>query len=77
MTRFALVQMQASVCSNFKETACITATPGAGPGTGRAVIYPAPVDFAILFVLVYVQDRSPPRCLLPHPRQRLDSGAQT
>ncbi|MXQ81798.1 hypothetical protein E5288_WYG005035 [Bos mutus] len=45
-------EMQASVCSNFKETACITATPGAGPGTGRAVIYPAPVDFAILFVLV-------------------------
>lgn len=42
--------MQASVCSNFKETARITATPGAGPGTGRAVIYLPPVDF-VIFVL--------------------------
>lgn len=59
--------MQASVCSNFKETARITAAPGAGPGTGSAVIYLAPVDF-VIFVLC-VRAGSLPSKVPPAPPQ--------
>ena len=69
--------MQASVCSNFKETARITAALGAGPGTGRAVIYLVPVDFVILFVLCVRAGLLPSKVPPAPPWAATDSGAET